>query len=218
MPYFLAPLWDAELAKRREAEEAARRARKAHGGEKIDKDVGRVPKELRERLKRAKAAKPMLMELEEEVRRFVRGWEGRRERLESEGLGDADSDEEEIVFVGRGGAMSDMPPSPKRGGNKEEVVGKEKLLFDSPVDDQGAGFGYVALPCSFLCSRPWLMCDRRWLVHSIASYYGLRTWSVTVGNPARREAYVGIKQMKTGKGTGKEMMKMELPRPLYGLV
>lgn len=33
----------------------------------------------------------------------------------------------------------------------------------------------------------------RWLVHSIASYYGLHTWSVTVGEPARREAYVGFR-------------------------
>lgn len=35
--------------------------------------------------------------------------------------------------------------------------------------------------------------DSRWLVHSIASYYGLHTWSVTVGEPARREAYVGFR-------------------------
>ena len=38
-----------------------------------------------------------------------------------------------------------------------------------------------------------LTVSRRWLVHNIATYYGLRTWSVTVGDPARREAYVGIK-------------------------
>ena len=38
-----------------------------------------------------------------------------------------------------------------------------------------------------------LTTDRRWLVHSIASYYGLHTWSVTVGEPARREAYVGFR-------------------------
>ena len=33
--------------------------------------------------------------------------------------------------------------------------------------------------------------SRRWLVHSIATYYDLRTWSVTVGDPARREAMSG---------------------------
>jgi len=42
----------------------------------------------------------------------------------------------------------------------------------------------------------------RWLVHSLASYYGLRTWSVTVGNPPRREAYVGINLPRPSKQTG----------------
>ena len=55
----------------------------------------------------------------------------------------------------------------------------------------------------------------RWLVHSIASYYGLRTWSITVGDPARREAYVGIKQMKTSRLVSADG---ELPRPLWCMV
>lgn len=57
---------------------------------------------------------------------------------------------------------------------------------------------------------------RRWLVHSIATYYDLHAWSVTVGNPARREAYVGIKQMKTG--TGRSSSGGELPMPLWCMV
>lgn len=59
--------------------------------------------------------------------------------------------------------------------------------------------------------------SRRWLVHSIAGYYGLRTWSVTVGDPARREAYVGIHPVKTGLGS-KRPVRAELPRPLWALV
>ena len=56
---------------------------------------------------------------------------------------------------------------------------------------------------------------RRWLVHSIASYYGLRTWSVTVGDPARREAYVGIPQQQVN---GKNISPLLKHRPLWGMV
>lgn len=52
---------------------------------------------------------------------------------------------------------------------------------------------------------------RRWLVHSIATYYGLETWSVTKGSPARREAYIGLKDKAVPTFA-------ELPRPLYVLV
>lgn len=56
----------------------------------------------------------------------------------------------------------------------------------------------------------------RWLVHSIASYYGLRTWSITVGDPARREAYVGIKQVAP---SGRPVSPIgTLPQPLWGIV
>ena len=69
----------------------------------------------------------------------------------------------------------------------------------------------------------------RWLVHSIASYYGLHTWSVTVGEPARREAYVGFRPPAPGSRAGlvthpacraEELIKPgeELPQPLYAQV
>lgn len=54
---------------------------------------------------------------------------------------------------------------------------------------------------------------RRWLVHNIATYYGLRTWSVTVGDPARREAYVGIYEKKSTPS-----LSYGLPRPLWGMI
>ena len=69
--------------------------------------------------------------------------------------------------------------------------------------------------CSKILTRLTFGFDRRWLVHSIASYYGLKTWSVTIGDPARREAYVGIQGLGAGRfggGFG------ELPRPLYVMV
>lgn len=158
---------------------------------------GRVPIELRQKLKKSKGAKTLLQDLEEEIRKFVRDYE-RKERHRMEGGDDAeerevDSDDEEIVFVGRDGTMSDELRK-----DIEVELRKEKMVFDSLVGDQGASFG-------------------RWLVHSIASYYGLTSRSVTVGDPLTRECWVGIKEMKTGREKG-GLGESELPRPLWGMI
>lgn len=52
-------------------------------------------------------------------------------------------------------------------------------------------------------------------MHSIASYYGLRTWSITVGDPARREAYVGIPPQQTKGRISSPVLR---PRPLWVMV
>ncbi|TAQ91613.1 hypothetical protein B7494_g123 [Chlorociboria aeruginascens] len=188
VPYYLAPLWDAGLRAHSESLAASKsKAAKTKTGVKEEK--GRVPAELRQKLKKAKGAKSLLQDLEEEVRKFVREWEGKKKEGEEVEL---DSEDEEIVFVGRDGGMSDETRK-----KVEEELQREKLVWDSRVDDKGASFG-------------------RWLVHEIAAYYGLSSRSITVGNPARREAYVGIKEMKTGhrSSIGGE----ELPLPLWEVV
>ncbi|OCK86012.1 hypothetical protein K432DRAFT_377109 [Lepidopterella palustris CBS 459.81] len=192
VPYYLAPLWDAEMARSVEKRRKGTKSTKSKDGSKDD-TTGKVPKELREKLKRSRAAKGLLQELEDEVRKFVEKWESKEKMMEQEGMVDPDSEDDEIVFVGRNGQMNDMR-SPR---NSEEIK-REKLLFHSPVDDHGAGFG-------------------RWLVHHIGSYYGLRTWSVTVGNPARREAYVGIKGTRLRSGH-RLSSRYALPRPLSAMV
>ena len=134
----------------------------------------------------------MLQDLEEEVRAFIQDWENKGRQKESDGFGDVESDEEEeIVFIGRNGAMSDEKRQERDGAVSE--LRKERLLFQSGLEDHGASFG-------------------RWLVHSIATYYGLETWSVTTGEPARREAYIGL------KGQPRLPSKIEMPRPLWGMV
>ncbi|MCJ1387328.1 hypothetical protein MMC18_000170 [Xylographa bjoerkii] len=197
VPYFLAPLWDASRAQPLATKPIIPYDPKAH-----------IPTTIRATLKRAKAAKGLLQDLEESVRHFVACWERKQAVLKEKGLQDVgdDSEDEEIVFVGRGGAMLDVPDSPGKGrkgreeeDELEEEVRREKLVFESAAEDRGASFG-------------------RWLVHSIATYYDLKTWSVTVGDPARREAYVGIKLQSGGMGEGKAMGEEGLPRPLWGMV
>ena len=104
----------------------------------------KVPKDLREKLKKRKAAKGLLQDLEEQVRKFVGDWEERRKAKGQEQPPEMDSEDEEIVFVGRNGQMHDMPPSPRA--NKNDLYGEDgernKLVFYSSPDDHGASFGY----------------------------------------------------------------------------
>ena len=78
------------------------------------------------------------MDLEEEVRRFMRDWEKNQGVLEEQEM---DSEDEEIVFVGRNGTMSEEQRK-----TVEEELERERLVFDSLADDHGASFGYVLSP------------------------------------------------------------------------
>ncbi|OSS47411.1 hypothetical protein B5807_07450 [Epicoccum nigrum] len=192
VPYYLAPLWDAGLKRQCTARHDALVAEHNAARTVAQRPTapGVVPKELREKLKRSRGAKGLLMDLEAEVRRFVSEWEAAARAAEEDGLPPhLDSEDDEIVFVGRHGRTRDLGGATAR--SKREL-----MLFDTPEGDHGGAFG-------------------RWLVHHIAVYYGLTTWSVTVGEPARREAYIGIKDaMRTG---GRPACS-PLPTPLWGMV
>lgn len=242
VPYYLAPLWDEKQKQKQKLaamEEQQRKRREGAGQEQA-----RVPRELRQKFKRAKGARGLLQELELEIRKFVEEWQrrGGERQKEVDADMDMDSEDEEIVFVGRNGSMSDRPPPSrsKTAENKSLERDHHKLILDSPANDRGGAFGYVHI--YFIPSLRPLGCsneggltirERRYLVHTLASYYGLRTWSVTVdGNPARKEAYVGIherwereRQRSAAVGGGDVggeiyMSKIQegLPRPLWGIV
>ncbi|KAL9129077.1 MAG: hypothetical protein Q9217_002384 [Psora testacea] len=140
VPYFLAPLWDQDMAAKAEAKKkkqvtARRQAQAKNEGQ------GTVPRELREKLKKAKAAKGLLKDLEEQVRVFVKSWEGKTEKKCKPEL---DSEDEEIVFVGRNGHMHDVPTSQKlRDSIDQENFERDRLVFDSLANDRGASFGQV---------------------------------------------------------------------------
>lgn len=132
--YYLAPLWDQGFRQRAE-EVAAGKRREAERRAGFQEQKGRVPQELRQKLKKSKGAKSLLQELEEEIRTFVEEWESAEQG--KSGL-EVDSEDEEIVFVGRNGTLSDEQLH-----SAEEQLQKEKLVFDSLADDHGASFGYV---------------------------------------------------------------------------
>lgn len=206
VPYFLAPLWDAEFARASNEKKAA----KLQKTKKTPEEA--VAKELRDKLKRSRGAKGLLQDLEKEVRGFVEKWEAKERQLEQEGLIDPDSEDEEIVFVGRNGVMSDD----RKKERDDEDLRKDMMVLESLVDDHGAAFGYVLKMVGLLHVRDANNLQRRYLVHNIATYYGLKTWSITTGNPPRREAYIGLKE--DPKTRRPSLNKTELPRPLWGLV
>jgi hypothetical protein len=151
VPYYLAPLWESGVRHRAEEIAAAKKLSSTKkAGFQTDEQKGRVPAELKQKLKKSKGAKSLLQDLEEEVRTFVREWE-RKERSLKEGKEEdaegfeLDSEDEEIVFVGRNGTMSDEQRK-----MVEEELEREKLVFDSLADDHGASFGYVLLSQPFL--------------------------------------------------------------------
>ncbi|KAK8167785.1 R3H-associated N-terminal domain-containing protein [Phyllosticta citrichinensis] len=188
VPYYLAPLWDAQLAPK-----SLNKNQKANkpAVSREEEEAAKALKQLRERLRQKRAAKHLLEDIEQEVRKFIENWEEKERRDEQDGLADLDSDDEEIVFVGRNGQMNDMRAA-------EQALQRDKMVFDSLVGDRSGAFG-------------------RWLVHSIATYYNLDTWSITTGNPAKREAYIAIKEGKLKSGH-QARARRPLPQPLWSMV
>lgn len=129
IPYQLAAYWDIKGGVRERVEE--RKQVLASGPT--------VPHDLRVKAKRTPAVKSWLRVLEEPVRQFLvdRGVAGE----ESDSM---DSEDEEIVFVGRNGSMNDRPsPSPswKRARReKKDAEAEEGMVLDSLGDDESAAF------------------------------------------------------------------------------
>ena len=135
--YYLAPLWDQGFRQRAE-EIAARKKGEVERRAGFQEQRGRVPQELRQKLKKSKGAKSLLQELEEEIRTFVKEWERKQRTKEGKSQVTMESEDEEIVFVGRNNTLSD-----EQRNSAEEQLQREKLIFDSLADDHGASFGYV---------------------------------------------------------------------------
>lgn len=175
VPYAIAPLWDAGYASA-----AAERARKAQASRtripdgpagNITREAAKVTQELRAKLKKARGAKGLLQDLEEAVRSFVCEWEEKQRQLEDEGAIEesSDDDDEEIVFVGRNGASNDAVDVDDAGNRQraaaarvqrhaEAAMAKDKLIFESLVDDHGAAFGYVSWSYGIYMALPLIPC------------------------------------------------------------
>lgn len=221
IPYHLAAFWDREpsssnggasLRQRQAdnllAQQARRKKHQLATGAATGLGPGMVPRDLREHARRSPAVRNWVRHLEEPVRNFVRerAEDGARRlaaadvETDVEGL---DSEDEEIVFVGRrnqaaGASVPASGPGWKKA-TVETAGGLEKgVVFDDlGGDEEGAAF-------------------KRWLTHSISGYYGLHSRSVTAGTPARRVVYVGVAESSGSKAKRKQKHSWtDLPRPLW---
>lgn len=144
VPYYLAPLWDAHFA-HREQSKTSRSLRNTDN----NPEQARISKEVRKRLKHARAARGLLQDLEEGIRRFIQSWNEKQRKLQNRNQHGASSDddvdsEDEVVFLGRNAEKRDrLPPRKQNSGSASEERDGEMMVFESPVHDRGGVFGYV---------------------------------------------------------------------------
>ncbi|KAI1261043.1 hypothetical protein F5Y18DRAFT_213927 [Xylariaceae sp. FL1019] len=216
VPYQIAAHWELHVRREVETRNAALVKRKQAltrtlGDEGV---AGRVPRELCHRAKKTPAVRTWVRSLEEPVRKYLVERQVAKESEtdlktdDSESFSDSmDSEDEEIVFVGRNGSMRDgrgssktkpQVASWKKARRQQEGQAKDEgMLFDTHGDEDGGSF-------------------RRWVTHSISDYYGLQSRSVLVGEPKRKVVYVGVREMRTGHAPP-PMHAEALPRPLWTL-
>lgn len=130
----------------KEHEKGHKHAKRSNNRDQED-EKNRVSKEIRKSLKHARAARGMLQDLEEDIRRFLEKWNDKQLELEfnnsSEDSEFEDSDEE-IVFVGRNGQMHDAHSRKEKAKLLDAgIQDGQKMVFESLARDPGAVFGYV---------------------------------------------------------------------------
>ncbi|KAI5306352.1 hypothetical protein KEM56_001249 [Ascosphaera pollenicola] len=243
VPYYLASLWDSHYAQLAPSKSKSK-SKSAKNGEG---DKFPIPKELRAKLKHARAARGMLKDIEGNIRSFIEDHhrdkssvrdkrqavrrrastasstssstlslhaecddvsDPTEEAVSEDSFGSADSDDFIIVRrdikAGKGTTTLGPAAEKSNGPEQQQHVVAQRMIFDGSVKDQTASFA-------------------RWIVHSLAAYYGLSTWSVTLGE--RREAYVGIPRLPAhaqAKAQAKTRTKKRtaasapiLPQPLW---
>lgn len=190
IPYYLAPLWDAGIRHRAEELSATKQASAASRAG-ITEEIGRVPTDLKSKLKKSKGAKTLLQDLELEIRTFVKEYSERSASAIHDSEGEADSEDEEIVFIGRDKNGNGITMSDEAKDVMEEELQRERVVYEGTLGEKQGGFA-------------------RWLVHELAGYYGLTSRSESRG--VRRVALVGVKER------GESLGMVGMPRPLWGMV
>ncbi|KAF4965289.1 hypothetical protein FSARC_6907 [Fusarium sarcochroum] len=202
VPYQLAQFWDRGVRQRVEDKtirlQVARKKQQLKTGRATGLGTGEVPRDLREATKRSPVVRTWVRSLEEPMRQYLVGQQAmaKAEAVAADEDTDSaaeqmDSDDEEIVFVGRNGAMRELREKKATWKHAHREVSQETvdsgMVFDSFGTDESATF-------------------KRWLTHAISDYYGIESRSVNLTNPTRRVVYVGLKTSQALR---------TLPRPMW---
>lgn len=168
VPYQLAQFWDRGVRQRVEEKtaklQAVRKKQQLKTGSATGLGVGEVPRDLREMAKRTPAIRGWVHAIEEPVRQFLFEEQDRRSESAQRQCGgddisnqsDLDSDDEEIVFVGRDSAMRELREKKearcrraKKAANRERI--DSGVVFDSFGEGESAAFKYVEAPYEIKC-------------------------------------------------------------------
>jgi hypothetical protein len=96
--------------------------------------VGRVPKALKDRLKRSRSAKGLLQDLEKEIRKFIESYDGFIRSYNKNQNNDFVLEDDGYVLI---------PPYPVPDQSRGDIglfPQREKLIFQGLEDDQTASF------------------------------------------------------------------------------
>lgn len=143
IPYHVAQYWDRGLRQQvEEKKNAAARTQHKFGAN----TQGKVPRDLRETIKKTPGVKSWVRALEEPVRQFLVERGGATEaasQREQSPDDESDFSDEEIVFVGRKKAVQE-PLGWKRAHRevREQQIDRG-MVFDSLEDDESGAFKYV---------------------------------------------------------------------------
>ncbi|KAK7726254.1 hypothetical protein SLS53_007705 [Cytospora paraplurivora] len=141
IPYQVASYWDRGL--RQQVEEKNVAARK----KKTANSAGKMPRDLRDTIKRTPGIKGWVRTLEEPVRHFLAERDAAVETEQSEG-DESDVSDDEVVFVGRKAAAQDRQPDGWKKAHREvhDRPIDRGMIFDSLEDDDSGAFKYYTLP------------------------------------------------------------------------
>lgn len=131
IPYHVAQYWDHGLREQVEDKKNMARKRKTLGEGK-----GRVPRDLRETIKKTPGIKGWVRTLEGPVRQFLVD-QGEAQEAKDE----SDFSDEEIVFVGRKAPPRDQWKTAHREAHDRAV--DRGMIYDSLEDDDSSAFKYV---------------------------------------------------------------------------
>jgi hypothetical protein len=162
VPYQLAQFWDRGVRQRVEEKtaklQAVRKSQQLKSGSATGLGVGEVPRDLRELAKRTPAIRSWVHGIEEPVRQFLFEEQDRlsassqrqRDSDDISNESELDSDDEDIVFVGRDSAMRELREKKEarnrranRASSREPV--SSGVVFDSFGEGESAAFKYALL-------------------------------------------------------------------------
>lgn len=146
VPYYLAHLWDSQYQRIVEERTSFNYPHK-----------GKLSQDLKITLKRAKGTRPLLHDLECEIRNFIQKSRDQYVSAHNNVCALMDSEDEDIVLIGCDSEGRVITMSEQAETATEQRLWKEKLTFESSLSLRG----------SFI----------RWLIHELAEYYGLESRS-----------------------------------------